>query len=230
MEQARSGECIPAFEHLARIEHTTSDTIRDGVAAGVITLCNSKVRSIDSVAIGKGLRIKVNANIGTSSDASSIEEEVDKALCAIEYGADMIMDLSTGGDIPATRKRILAEISVPVGTVPIYEAGVWAAKNRRGMVRMPDDDERLALKDSWTVEGWASLSDPAAGGVVVSRTVGGAVNYELGIEPGGQPYVRTGGMFEGSNYAHSAMDPVPLGRGDWWYHLAGVYDGADLRF
>jgi len=140
IERAGKGEITDEFLKLAHDEHTTPETIRDGIAAGVITACNSPVRPIEPLAIGGGPSIKVNANIGTSSDASSIDEEIEKALCAIEYGADTIMDLSTGGDIPATRKKILAEVNVPVGTVPIYEAGVWAAHNRKGMVHMTADD------------------------------------------------------------------------------------------
>ena len=101
MEMARERETISDENFLlANIEHTLPETINDGIASGEITVCTSTVRKIKPVAVGKGLRIKVNANIGTSSDASSIEEEVEKALVAIEYGADMIMDLSTGGDIP----------------------------------------------------------------------------------------------------------------------------------
>ncbi len=140
MEEAGKGRITKEFSLLAQKEHTTAETIRDGVAAGEITVCTSSVREIEPVAIGSGLRIKINANIGTSSDVSSVDEEVDKALTAIKYGADMLMDLSTGGDIPGIRKRILGEVNVPVGTVPIYEAGIRAAKNRRGMVRMTDDD------------------------------------------------------------------------------------------
>jgi len=140
MERALAGEHVPEFEAVARAEHTDEETIRSGVACGEITLCNSAVRGIGPVAIGRGLRIKVNANIGTSSDESSVEEEVEKALCAIEFGADMIMDLSTGGDIARTRTRILEAVGVPVGTVPIYEAGVWAKNNRLGLVRMTGDD------------------------------------------------------------------------------------------
>ena len=147
MERAKKGEIVDDFRKIARIEHTTEDTIREGVSKGVITLCNSGVRKIDPVAIGEGLRIKVNANIGTSSDASSVSEEVEKALYAVEYGADMIMDLSTGGDISGTRLRVIEAVGIPVGTVPIYEAGVWAAKNRKGLVRMTADNLFKIIED-----------------------------------------------------------------------------------
>jgi len=147
MEQARKGELTDEFRRIADNEHTDPETVREGIAGGVLTLCNSAVRDIEPLAIGGGLRIKVNANIGTSSDASSIDEEIEKAHIAIEYGADTIMDLSTGGDIPAIRRKILEEVRVPVGTVPIYEAGVWAARNRKGMVYMTADDFFRIIED-----------------------------------------------------------------------------------
>ena len=152
MERAKAGETVDEFGIIALNEHTTGQIIRDGVSAGEITLCNSVVKGIEPVAIGRGLRIKVNANIGTSSDASSIDEEVEKAHYALEYGADMIMDLSTGGDIAKTRARIIEEVGVPVGTVPIYEAGVWAKNNRKGLVRMTADD-LFGIIDSQLAQG-----------------------------------------------------------------------------
>jgi len=140
MEEAQKGEKNEVFATIAEMEHCTEDFVREGVAKGEISFCTSTVRDIPPMAIGGGLRIKINANIGTSSDASSIDEEIEKAGVAMENGADTIMDLSTGGDIVETRRRILEEVNAPIGTVPIYEAGVWAAKNRKGMVRMTADD------------------------------------------------------------------------------------------
>ncbi len=147
MESAKTGQLLETFSLIAHDEHTTAEAVMNGVAEGEITLCTSVVRPLKPVAIGAGLRIKINANIGTSSDASSVDEEIEKARTAIAFGADMIMDLSTGGDIPGTRRRILEAVDVPVGTVPIYEAGVWAAKNRKGMVRMTADDLFAIIED-----------------------------------------------------------------------------------
>ena len=147
MEKARAGEIIDEFRRLASIEHTTEEVILEEISTGEISLCNSGVRKIEPVAIGSGLRIKINANIGTSSDASSIDEEVEKALCAVDYGADTIMDLSTGGDIPETRARILDAVKVPVGTVPIYEVCIWAKNNRQGVINMTADDLFRIIED-----------------------------------------------------------------------------------
>lgn len=100
---------------------------------------NPRHKDLRVCAIGEGLRVKVNANIGTSRDHFSIREELEKLKVAIRFGADAVMDLSTGGDIRGTRRRIMATSTVPVGTVPIYEA-VCKTSKRGGPVNMADDD------------------------------------------------------------------------------------------
>jgi phosphomethylpyrimidine synthase len=90
--------------------------------------------------VGKGLRTKINANIGTSTDDSDVSAEIQKARIAVKYGADAIMDLSTGGDLTAIRKRIMEEVPAAIGTVPIYEAAIQAIQNRGNLTRMTDDD------------------------------------------------------------------------------------------
>ncbi len=100
---------------------------------------NPKHRNMKPCAIGEGLRVKVNANIGTSRDHVDIPEELEKLKVAIRYGADAVMDLSTGGDIRGTRRKILAGSTVAVGTVPIYEAACKTSR-KGGPVNMADDD------------------------------------------------------------------------------------------
>jgi len=100
-----------------------------------------KHRNIAPLAIGKGLRAKVNANVGTSVDHNNIEEELEKVRAAIEAGADTIMDLSTGPGIDETRKTVMKASTVPVGTVPIYQAAVeMPRKKNRPMVEMTAGD------------------------------------------------------------------------------------------
>jgi phosphomethylpyrimidine synthase len=140
IQEARTGAVSGECREVAKAEHTTPEAVRDGLAAGELAVCAGSVRGAYPSAVGRGMRIKVNANIGTSSDASSLDEEIEKAHIAVEFGADMIMDLSTGGDIAETRRRILEAVKVPVGTVPVYEACVRAARERKGMVRMTADD------------------------------------------------------------------------------------------
>ena len=137
---AKRGEISDEILQLAEDENQSPEFIRSGIASGKIAVCSNTVRGTKPVAIGKGLRIKINANIGTSKDASSIDEEIEKAQIATEFGADMIMDLSTGPKVEETRRRILEAVKVPIGTVPIYEIGVWAAENRNGMIFMTEDD------------------------------------------------------------------------------------------
>jgi len=90
-------------------------------------------------AIGEGLRVKINANLGTSGDHIDVKEELQKARVAVKYGADAIMDLSTGGNIREIRKRIIKASQVPVGTVPIYEA-VCRESRKGGPTAMDPDD------------------------------------------------------------------------------------------
>ena len=142
LEYARQGTSTDAMAKSAAAEGVAVETIRQGLAEGTIVITqNLKHRNIAPLAIGKGLRTKVNANVGTSQDHMNIEEELGKVRVAIEAGADTIMDLSTGAAIDETRKAVMQASTVPVGTVPIYQAAVEMPK-RKGhpMVDMTADD------------------------------------------------------------------------------------------
>ncbi|MCK4476435.1 MAG: phosphomethylpyrimidine synthase ThiC [Methanophagales archaeon] len=102
-------------------------------------------RDIALKAIGEGMSTKVNVNIGTSKDYVNLEEEVEKAKVAVKYGADTIMDLSTGGNLDEIRRTILKEVNVPVGTVPIYQAALEKA-GVRAVVDMSSDDMFNAVR------------------------------------------------------------------------------------
>ena len=142
LEYARQGTITEAMEKTAASEGIPAETMRQGIAEGTIVITqNLKHRTIAPLAIGKGLRTKVNANVGTSKDHVDIEEELAKVRTAIEAGADTIMDLSTGPAIAETRKTVMQASTVPVGTVPIYQAAVeMPEKRRRPMVEMTADD------------------------------------------------------------------------------------------
>lgn len=105
----------------AKKEGVDSRALRKKVLRGHVVIPHNPLRDFSPCAIGEGCRIKVNVNIGTSGIRCDPEYEIDKAKCAIECGADAIMDLSTGGDIRAIRKKIL-DLDITVGTVPVYEA------------------------------------------------------------------------------------------------------------
>ena len=97
--------------------------MRDEVARGrMIIPANIHHTNLEPMGIGVASTCKINANIGNSATTSNIDEEVEKLRYSIKYGADTVMDLSTGGDIPRIRQAIIQESTVPIGTVPIYEA------------------------------------------------------------------------------------------------------------
>ncbi len=122
IETARKGKISTQMRDVARNEGVDPEFIRKGIAKGRIVIPKNAHRKISILCgIGQGLRTKVNANIGTSKDSSDIKTEVVKMNAAIDLGADAIMDLSTGSDIKKTRRAIISESRVPVGTVPIYE-------------------------------------------------------------------------------------------------------------
>jgi phosphomethylpyrimidine synthase len=123
MHYARLGRVTEEMEYVARRENLSAELIRDEVARGrMIIPANIHHVNLEPMCIGVASRCKVNANIGNSATTSNIDEELEKLRHAVKYGADTVMDLSTGGDIPRIRKAIIAESPVPVGTVPIYEA------------------------------------------------------------------------------------------------------------
>ena len=120
---ARQGRITPEMEFVAIREGCPPEKVRDEVARGRAVLpANVNHPETEPMVIGREFLVKVNANIGNSAVASSIEEEVDKMVWATRWGADTVMDLSTGRDIHTTREWILRNSPVPVGTVPIYQA------------------------------------------------------------------------------------------------------------
>jgi phosphomethylpyrimidine synthase len=124
LEHARLGIVTPEMRRVAERErHLTAEQVRDEVAAGRMIIPANRVHlgyALDPMCIGRASRTKVNANLGASPVSSGTQEEVDKMLWAVRWGADTVMDLSTGGDLDACRDAILRAASVPVGTVPIY--------------------------------------------------------------------------------------------------------------
>jgi phosphomethylpyrimidine synthase len=123
MHYARRGEITPEMEFIALRERVSPEHVRSEVARGrAIIPANVNHPETEPMIIGRNFLVKINANIGNSAVASSIEEEVDKMTWAIRWGADTVMDLSTGRNIHETREWILRNSPVPIGTVPIYQA------------------------------------------------------------------------------------------------------------
>ena len=124
LENARQGTITPEMQRVAaREQHLTATQIRDEVAAGRMIIPANIVHlamGLDPMAIGRASLTKVNANMGASPVSSGIEEELEKLHWSVKWGADTVMDLSTGGDLNACRTAIIRESTVPIGTVPIY--------------------------------------------------------------------------------------------------------------
>src|SRR5436190_2021884 len=122
---ARQGTITPQMRRVAEREELPVELVRDEVARGRLIIpanVNHLAQRLDPMTIGKVARVKINANIGNSAVESNIDQELDKLHHAVHYGADTVMDLSTGGDIDAIRQAILEASPVPIGTVPIYQA------------------------------------------------------------------------------------------------------------
>ena len=141
MNDAKSGRLTPAIRAVAKQEKVEPEMIQRLVAQGkVVVTANNRRKNVRPIGIGKGLRIKINSNIGTSKEYHDLKEEIKKAQVSVEYGADTVMDLSTGGDIDEVRRRVLKSINVPVGTVPIYQAATETTRKGRSVVDMTEDD------------------------------------------------------------------------------------------
>ena len=124
IEQARARVITPEMEAVAGNERLEAELVRGEVARGRMVIPANKVhlqKGLEPIGIGIAARTKINANLGNSPVSSDTECELKKVHCAIQYGADTVMDLSTGADIDGIRRRIIDAVSVPVGTVPIYQ-------------------------------------------------------------------------------------------------------------
>jgi phosphomethylpyrimidine synthase len=149
LEMARQGIVSEEMKLCAKLENVEPETIRKGVEDGTIVVVrNNGHASIPALAIGKGLRTKINANVGTSKDRADVALELEKVRVCIAAGADTIMDLSTGGDLGAIRQAIIGASTVAIGTVPIYQAAVAAVNAGKAIVEMTADDLFRAIEEN----------------------------------------------------------------------------------
>lgn len=137
---AQKGSITKEMKQVAKQEGCDKEKIRKYVEKGYIVIPHNPIHTPHSLGIGKSLRVKVNANIGTSKEYCKIVEEEEKAKAAVDAGAHAVMDLSTGGDLDKIRKKLLKITPVPFGTVPIYQAGIQATKKHGAIVDMTEDD------------------------------------------------------------------------------------------
>ena len=141
IEQARAGVITPQMATVATDEGVTAEYVREKVAQGRIVIPWNRIRNPRVAGIGEGMRTKVNASIGTSSDIIDYAGEVRKGLAALESGADTLMELSVGGDLDRVRREVIAAVDLPVGNVPLYQAFCEAARKYGDPNKL--DDEML---------------------------------------------------------------------------------------
>jgi len=137
LERASKGEVTDEIRTLSEEEGLAADIIRGYTATGKVVIAANAKRKRKIVGIGKGLRTKVNASIGTSTDIVDIRMEIEKARTAERYGADTLMDLSVGGDIAGIRRAVMDATSLPLGTVPLYEAFAISIERYGAAINMP---------------------------------------------------------------------------------------------
>jgi phosphomethylpyrimidine synthase len=131
MHRARQGDITDEMRFVAEREELDPALVREEVARGRLVIpanVNHLKGRLEPMGIGKVAKVKINANIGNSAVTSSIPEEIEKLQLAVKYGADTVMDLSTGADLDATREAIIAASTVPIGTVPIYQSSLEVAQ------------------------------------------------------------------------------------------------------
>jgi phosphomethylpyrimidine synthase len=140
ISEAQKGNITKEIQQVADFEKIDKEKIRRRVASGKIVIPFNQIHSPKALGIGKGLRVKVNANIGTSREHCDFDEEIKKAKVSVNAGAHALMDLSTGKDLDKLREKLLETVDLPFGTVPIYQAGIDAISKHGAIVDMTEDD------------------------------------------------------------------------------------------
>lgn len=147
IELAKKGLITDEVKETALIEGISPETLSQDIAQGFSVIPINAHHDIQPVGIGRGMSTKINANIGTSKDRMSLDDELKKLDVVIKYKADAVMDLSTGGPIKDIRNLMLRKSTIPVGTVPIYEAAVMVAETRGAIKKMTADDLFQVIED-----------------------------------------------------------------------------------
>jgi phosphomethylpyrimidine synthase len=149
LEMARQGKISEEMKLCAEKEGVAPEFIRQGVKDGnIVVVCNNRHKGIVPLGVGKGLRTKINANIGTSRDHVDLDLELEKVKICAAAGADALMDLSTGGEIRSIRQAVMKASKMAVGTVPIYSAAAEALNRRQSIMEMTADDMFRAIEEN----------------------------------------------------------------------------------
>ncbi|GBF23479.1 phosphomethylpyrimidine synthase, partial [Candidatus Gastranaerophilus sp. (ex Termes propinquus)] len=138
--EAKKGKVTQEVAFVAQNEGVCEEFVREGVANGrIVILKNNSRKNCIPVGVGEGLSVKINANIGTSAEKSSCKEELEKVRVTEEAGADVLMDLSVGPNIDIVREEIIKATSLPLGTVPMYQAGKEAIDEHKSLALLSKD-------------------------------------------------------------------------------------------
>jgi len=148
LELAKEGKISPEMEQAAAAENVSAEKLRQLVASGRAVIPKNKKRQFDQIlAIGEGLRTKVNANIGTSGPCCGVQQEIEKLEVAVAAGTDSVMDLSTGADYVEVRRAILERSPVMLGAVPIYAVATRLRLEKKPLAKMDADDLFRSIED-----------------------------------------------------------------------------------
>jgi len=147
IEQAKKGNITEEMKAVALAEGISPERLASDIAEGVTVIARNNLHDIKPIGIGRGLSTKINANIGTSKDKVSYDDEIKKLEVLVKYGADAVMDLSTGGAIRDLRHTMMSKSPVAVGTVPIYEAIVKTAESKGHIAKMDPEDLFRVIED-----------------------------------------------------------------------------------
>lgn len=139
MSDAKKDILTEEMKHVAAKENVSEEFILKSVAEGTIVIPSNVHRDIEASGIGAGLRTKINATVGTSTDIVNFDEEVLKAQIAIDNGADCLMELSIGGNLDVIRRRVLDMSPLPVGSVPVYQAAIETIRDEGSVIYMDED-------------------------------------------------------------------------------------------
>ena len=145
--EAVKGNITPEMEEVAKNENIDVNKLARLISDGKVVIPKNVNSHAKACGVGEGLTTKINANIGSSSKIDDLDLEINKAKLAVEYGADAIMDLSTGSDLKLFRQKIMDAVDVIIGTVPIYEAGVVTLAKNKEIIEMDPDDMFKAIEN-----------------------------------------------------------------------------------
>ncbi|NHI91551.1 MAG: phosphomethylpyrimidine synthase ThiC [Candidatus Lokiarchaeota archaeon] len=215
MDLARAGKITEEMEFIAKQENVDVSVIQRGVSSGRIVITKNVKRDIKPLAIGENLRIKINSNIGTSEDVVDVNLEIQKARISEKYGADTVMDLSTGGNIDEIRKKIIDAIAIPIGTVPIYQVAIEALRDNIPIVEMKED-RMLEIIERHAKDGVDFMTIHCG---VTRRII-----EHLKKEPRLMPMVSRGGTFLGAWILHNEKENPYFENYDYLLDLAKEYD------